>query len=191
MNILETCDLTVGYEKKKVVENINLAAEKGQLVCLLGPNGSGKSTILKSLSSLLAPLSGSIHLQGRELKDISRRELSKILAVVLTERLSVGFLTAFEVAAMGRHPHTGFLGGLQKNDREIVQSCLQMVNAENISQRCFNELSDGERQKVMIARAIAQQPELIILDEPTTHLDVRHKLEVLLLRATLFGTEVK
>jgi len=179
MNILETKNLTVGYDKKKVAGNINLSVEKGQLVCLLGPNGSGKSTILKSLSALLAPINGTIFIKGRDLKDISRRSLSKSIAVVLTEKLSVGFLNAFDVAAMGRHPHTGFLGGLKESDREIVWSCLRMVNAENIAQRYFNELSDGERQKIMLARALAQEPELIILDEPTTHLDIRHKLEVL------------
>ena len=179
MNILETRDLDVGYDKKKVVSDINLEIKKGQLVCLLGPNGSGKSTILKTLSSLLTPINGKVLIQERELKDISRRNLSKILAVVLTERLSVGFLSAFDIAAMGRHPHTGFLGGLKESDREIVWNCLRLVNAEDIAQRCFNELSDGERQKVMLARALAQEPELIILDEPTTHLDVRHKLEVL------------
>ena len=179
MNILETCDLTVGYDKKKVVENINLKVKKGQLVCLLGPNGSGKSTILKSLSSLLTPLKGSVSIWGEDLKHINRKNLSKILAVVLTEKLSAGFLSAFEVAAMGRHPHTGFLGGLKETDREVVWECLRMVNAENIAMRIFNELSDGERQKIMLARALAQEPELIILDEPTTHLDIRHKLEVL------------
>lgn len=179
MNILETCGLTVGYDKKKIVENINLEVKKGQLVCLLGPNGSGKSTILKSLSSLLAPITGSVRILGEDLKNINKKALSRILAVVLTERLSAGFLSAFDVAAMGRHPHTGFLGGLKETDREIVWECLRMVNAENIAMRNFNELSDGERQKIMLARALAQEPELIILDEPTTHLDVRHKLEVL------------
>lgn len=179
MKMLETIDLTVGYDKKEVVSGIKIEALKGQLVCLLGPNGSGKSTILKSLSALLAPLKGAIYIQGKELSGIKRKNLSKILAVVLTERLNVGFLNAFDVAAMGRYPHTGVLGGLTELDKEKVWECLRMVNAENIALRYYNELSDGERQKVLLARALAQDPELIILDEPTTHLDVKHKLDVM------------
>ncbi len=179
MSILETQDLVVGYDKKKVVGGINLDVKKGQMACLLGPNGSGKSTILKSLSALLTPLGGSIKIQGKELKDLNRKTLSRILAVVLTEKLSAGYLNVFDVVAMGRHPHTGFLGNMKERDREIVEHSLRMVNADNIAGRYFNELSDGERQKVMLARALAQEPELIILDEPTTHLDIRHKLEVI------------
>lgn len=179
MSIVATQNLTVGYDKKKVVEGINLAILKGQLICLLGPNGSGKSTILKSLSALLSPLKGAIQIQGTELKGMKRKALSKILAVVLTDRLSAEYLSAFDVAAMGRYPHTDFLGGMKEKDKEVVWDCLRMVHAENLALRQFNELSDGERQKILLARALAQEPELIILDEPTTHLDVRHKLEVL------------
>ncbi len=179
MSMLKTQRLVVGYEKKRVVEDINLDIKKGQMVCLMGPNGSGKSTILKSLSALLSPLEGEILLQGRELKGYSRKRLSQIMAVVLTEKLSAGYLNVFEVASMGRQPHTGFLGGMRKQDVDIVMDCLKLVNAQELAGRYFNELSDGERQKVMLARALAQEPELIILDEPTTHLDIRHKLEVL------------
>lgn len=179
MKILETKELTVGYDKQAVVEGINFEILKGQIIALLGPNGAGKSTILKSLSSLLAPIRGAICIQDQNLLDIKRKALSKILAVVLTERLNGGFLTAFDVTAMGRYPHTGFLGSLTEEDKKIVGECLRVVHAEDLAQRPFNQLSDGEKQKIMLARALAQEPEMIILDEPTTHLDVKHKLEVM------------
>ena len=179
MSAVTTRDLAVGYDKKTVVEGIRLEVIKGHVVCLLGPNGSGKSTILKTLSALLSPVKGAIYLHGEKLPEIKRRALAKMLAVVLTERFNAGYLSAFDVAAMGRYPHTGFLGGLKEKDREEVWSCLRMVHAEDIAMRIYNELSDGEKQKILLARALAQEPELIILDEPTTHLDVRHKLEVM------------
>lgn len=179
MNILETRELTVGHDKKAVVEGINFEILRGQIIALLGPNGAGKSTILKSLSALLAPIKGAINVQGQDLWEIKRKDLSKILAVVLTERLNAGFLSAFEVTAMGRYPHTGFLGKLTEQDKKTVRECLEVVHAEALADRSFNQLSDGEKQKIMLARALAQEPEMIILDEPTTHLDVKHKLEVM------------
>lgn len=179
MKIIETVNLSVGHDHKTVVADINLEVRQGQLIAVLGPNGAGKSTILKSLAALLAPIQGAIYIQGQELTHMKRRTLSTTLAVVLTERLNAGFLTAFEVAAMGRYPHTGFLGKLTRTDQELVWECLRIVNALNIAERYFNQLSDGEKQKVMLARALAQEPSLIILDEPTTHLDVKHKLDVM------------
>ncbi len=179
MKMLETRNLTVGYGNKEVVREINIEALKGQLLCILGPNGSGKSTILKSLSRLLNPLKGDVYIKGENLLNIKGARLSKILAVVLTERLNVGFLSSFDIVAMGRYPHTGILGGLTGLDKKKVWECIGMVNGENIAHRYYNELSDGEKQKVLLARALAQEPELIILDEPTTHLDIKHKLEVM------------
>lgn len=177
--IMQTMDLTVGYDRKTVIAGIDLEIGRGQMVALLGPNGAGKSTLLKTASSLLKPVRGSVHLKGQLLSKISSQLLSKTLAVVLTERLDGGFLTAYEVAAMGRYPHTGFLGKLTAVDRKKVWACLSTVNAEPLAHRLFNELSDGEKQKILLARALAQEPELIILDEPTTHLDIRHKMEIM------------
>ncbi|SHJ18780.1 ABC transporter ATP-binding protein [Lutispora thermophila] len=179
MKMLETRNLTVGYGNKEVVREMNIEVLKGQILCILGPNGSGKSTILKSLSKLLNPLKGDIYIKGEKLSDIKGTSLSKTLAVVLTERLNVGFLTSFDIVAMGRYPHTGILGRLTKSDEKKIWECLGMINGENIATRYYNELSDGEKQKVLLARALAQEPEIIILDEPTTHLDVKHKLEVM------------
>ncbi|AEG15732.1 Iron-chelate-transporting ATPase [Desulfofundulus kuznetsovii DSM 6115] len=179
MKVLQACDLAVGYGTRTVVNDINLDALKGQFICLLGPNGSGKSTILRCLAGLLAPLRGSVYLKGNQLYTLGPGDLARTMAVVLTERLSPGLLTAFEVVAMGRYPYTDFWGHLTEKDRCKTQEALRLVNGENLATRYFAELSDGEKQKVMLARALAQEPELIILDEPTTHLDVKHRLEVM------------
>ncbi|MCG1025537.1 MULTISPECIES: ABC transporter ATP-binding protein [Dehalobacter] len=178
-NVILAEKMDVGYEKTVVVENVDLRGIKGQLICLLGPNGAGKSTILRTLSGLLAPVSGTVYINGSDLKSIKKPELAKKLAVVLTEQVSLGLLTVFEIAAMGRFPHTNLIGKLSDEDKGIIQEALQAVNAVHLRDRYYAELSDGEKQKVMIARALIQQPELIVLDEPTSHLDVKHKVEVI------------
>ncbi|UWG98469.1 ABC transporter ATP-binding protein [Dehalobacter sp. DCM] len=178
-NVILAENMDVGYEKKVIVEKVDLRGIKGQLICLLGPNGAGKSTILRTLAGLLAPVKGTVYINGSDLKNIKKTELAKKLAVVLTEQVSLGLLTVFEIASMGRFPHTNLIGKLTEEDRAIVQDALQAVNAVHLQDRYYTELSDGEKQKVMIARALIQQPELIILDEPTSHLDVKHKVEVI------------
>lgn len=178
-NIILAEKIDVGYEKKVVVEKINLCGMKGQLICLLGPNGAGKSTILRTLSGLLAPVSGAVYINGHDLKSIKKKELAKKLAVVLTEQVSLGLLTVSEIAAMGRYPHTNMIGKLSQDDKDIANDALRAVNAAHLKDRYYAELSDGEKQKVMIARALIQQPEMIILDEPTSHLDIKHKVEVI------------
>ena len=174
-------ELEVGYGRKAVVGNIDLKLSKGQFIGLLGPNGCGKSTILKTLIRLLAPLSGAVFLDGRELERISWKELSRRVSVVLTERPSPGLLTAFDIAAMGRYPYTGLLGKIEGEHARKTWEALEMVGAAELAGRYFHELSDGEKQKVLLARALAQEPELIVLDEPTSHLDPRYKLEVMLI----------
>jgi iron complex transport system ATP-binding protein len=179
--ILRTDKLTVGYGKKTVVTDINVMLMKGQFVCLLGPNGSGKSTILKTIVRILAPLGGEVYLNDREISRMSNQEMAKTTAVVLTEPISAGLLTAYDVVMLGRHPHTGFMGKPTEKDSRQVIEALKMVNAEDIAQRYFTELSDGEKQKTLLARALAQEPQLIVLDEPTSHLDARHRIEVMLI----------
>jgi len=179
VRVIKTNDLSVGYGSKTVVDNINQEMLKGQFICLLGPNGSGKTTILRSLARLLSPLNGAVYLKDQMLWELKSDELAKVLAVVLTERVSPGLITAFEFAAMGRYPYTGFSGKLSENDNRKVREALRLVNAGDIADRYFSELSDGERQKVLLARALTQEPEIIILDEPTLHLDLRHRLEVI------------
>lgn len=179
MNIIKTQNLAVGYGKQVVVDGVDIEGLKGQVICLLGPNGSGKTTILRTISGLLAQVDGTVHINGQDLSNLKEKDLAKKLAIVLTERLSPGLLTVFEIASMGRFPHTGFFGRLSEEDVVKTKEALKLVNADYLSERYFNELSDGEKQKVLLARALVQEPELIVLDEPTSHLDVRHRIEVI------------
>lgn len=171
--------LDVGYDKKVVVSGVDVEAFRGQVVCLLGPNGAGKSTILRTLSGLIAPLGGVVEIKGENIRSVKNAELSKTLSLVLTGASEPSLMTVYELAAMGRTPYTGFMGKLSVRDREIVEQSLDSVGALALKDRYFSELSDGEKQKVMIARALVQEPELMILDEPTSHLDVKHKVEVI------------
>lgn len=179
--ILNTKNLKVGYGKKTIVADINLEAMRGQFICLLGPNGSGKSTILKTFARMLSPLGGEIYLNGQVLSGLSNLEVAKTEAVVLTDSISPGLMTAYDVVMLGRHPYTDFIGKPGAEDIRKVMDALKMVNAADIAQRYFGELSDGEKQKTMLARALAQEPQLIVLDEPTSHLDARHRIEVMLI----------
>ena len=179
--ILRTDKLAVGYGKKTVVDGIDIALREGQFVCLLGPNGCGKSTILKTIVRMLAPLGGEVYISDRAISQMSNQDMAKTTAVVLTDPISPGLLTAYDVVMLGRHPHTGFMGKPTARDVEKVIEALTMVNAETLGRRYFGELSDGEKQKVLLARALAQEPHLIVLDEPTSHLDARHRIEVMLI----------
>ncbi len=178
-DILKIDNLSVGYGKNVVVRSINQRILKGQFVCLLGPNGSGKTTILRTLARLLKPLKGTAYIKGKDILECSSSNLAKTLSVVLTGHISAGLLTVFEFVAMGRYPYTGFLGRLTQEDDLKIKECLKLVNAQHLIYRYFNELSDGERQKVVFARALAQEPDLIILDEPTVHLDLKHRIELI------------
>ncbi len=176
--ILRTARLDVGYEGKAVISGVEIEALRGQTICLIGPNGAGKSTILRTLSGMLAPVEGTVYIKGEDLRTVKTSALSRTMAVVLTEKRNMDMTTAYEVAAMGRMPYTGFFGRLEEADHRIIRECMSAVGAANLAKREYHSLSDGEKQKVMIARALAQEPELMILDEPTSHLDIRHKVEV-------------
>ena len=171
--------LDAGYGKAAVVKGLDVNALRGQTICLIGPNGSGKTTVLRTLAGILAPVKGAVYIGRREISRIKSAEKAKQLALVLTERLNVNMTTAREIAALGRAPHTGFLGRLSPEDHRIVEEALKTVDALDLGERNFTSLSDGEKQKVLIARALAQEPELVILDEPTSHLDIKHKIEVI------------
>ncbi|MDD5190957.1 MAG: ABC transporter ATP-binding protein [Dehalococcoidales bacterium] len=179
--IIQTDKLKVGYGKKVVVDDINIALLEGQFICLLGPNGSGKSTILKTLVHMLLPLGGAVFLNNRDITGLSNQEISMTTAVVLTDPITPGLLTVYDIVMLGRHPHTGFMGKPTAADSDKVFESLRLVNAADLASRYFSELSDGEKQKVMLARALAQEPRLIVLDEPTSHLDARHRIEVMLI----------
>ncbi len=182
--ILETHDLSIGYRlqkhaRKVVAQQMFLSLLPGELVCLIGPNGVGKSTLLRTLTGLQPPLQGTVQVEGRNVASLSPLELAQRLSIVLTERVNVGMLSVFALVALGRYPYTDWMGRLSTEDREIVEWAIWSVGAEDLSARHVTELSDGERQKVMIARALAQQPHVMILDEPTAFLDVPRRVEIM------------
>jgi len=176
--VLETQGLIVGYPGKEVLRDIGMTLHRGELAVLIGANGSGKSTFLRTISALQPPLAGHTLVGGMEVSSYSRRELACLMTVVSTERTGGGALTVSECVAIGRHPHTGPFGRLSANDKAIVADSIRAVGLADKSTRYLGTLSDGERQKVMIARALAQQTTLIILDEPTAFLDVAGRLEI-------------
>ena len=171
--------LTVGYGGKPLISDIDIGIEKGEILTLIGPNGSGKSTILRSITKHLETISGLVYLGEEELGHMSAREMATRLSVVLTERIEPELATCGDVVATGRYPYPGRFGILTPKDREIVRRSLRRVHAEDLYDRDFRAISDGQRQRVMLARAICQEPEIIVLDEPTSYLDIKHKIELL------------
>lgn len=182
--LLNTHELAIGYrirrgQNRLVAEGINLRLGAGELVCLLGPNGAGKSTLLRTLAGMQRPLTGQVRLLGADLHNLSPRDLARRMSLVLTERVDVGVLSARSLVAMGRYPHTDWTGRLTPEDEAIVSEALASVGAASLAARSVHELSDGERQKVLIARALAQEPHLLLLDEPTAFLDLPRRVEVM------------
>jgi iron complex transport system ATP-binding protein len=187
--ILHTEQLEVGYLSKTgntvVASNINLSLEKGKLIALIGANGIGKSTLLRTLTGLQQPLSGKVLLNGKELSDYNAQTLAQQQSLVLTEKLPPSNLTVFELVALGRQPYTNWIGTLSEVDKAKISEALHQTQTGPLSQKKHYEISDGQLQKVMIARALAQDTPLIVLDEPTTHLDIEHKLSLFRLLKTL------
>lgn len=184
--------LSMGYRGKNnvtvVARDINATLQGGELTCLLGPNGAGKSTLLRTLSAFLPAVSGQIFLLGRKLSDYTDKELSKVIGVVLTEKPDVRNMTVYDMVGLGRSPYTGFWGNLHDADRRIVDEAIEMVGIGPLRDRLIQTLSDGERQKVMIAKALAQQTPVIFLDEPTAFLDFPSKVEIMQLLHRLSRT---
>jgi iron complex transport system ATP-binding protein len=179
MNVVETNKLSVGYGRKTVLEDISIPFKRGKFISLLGPNGAGKTTLLRTMSKHLPIVSGNIEIIGKDLLKTSVKELAKKVSVVLTNKTIPPLFTVFDFVALGRYPHTDLMGNLALKDKEIVIKTLKDVNAIDLKDRDLSTLSDGERQKVLIARALAQQPSIILLDEPTMHLDLKHRMEVM------------
>ncbi|MDW8144699.1 MAG: ABC transporter ATP-binding protein [Roseiflexaceae bacterium] len=182
--VLATENLSIGYAPRRgprrvIAANLNLALHAGEVVCLLGPNGVGKSTLLRTLVGMQPPLAGRVFLDGVELSALSVRDIARRLSVVLTERIEVGQLNAYALVALGRHPHTDWTGRLTPRDEEVVRWALEAVDAVHLAARLVHELSDGERQRVMVARALAQEPLVMILDEPTAFLDLPRRVEMM------------
>jgi len=193
--ILTASNLTLGYKKGKqanaIADNIEFELEKGKLTCLLGPNGVGKSTLIKTIMGQLPPIQGQIYLEGKPVQKYNLREISKKIAVVLTDKIRMGTLSVRQLVELGRIPHTGWLGSLSPADQSKVKNAIQATNIEYIADRSLIELSDGQLQKVMIARALAQDGEIMLLDEPTAHLDLVNRLEIMHLLKTIARKENK
>lgn len=180
--ILTTSNLSIGYPSKKgnntIAQNLNLELSAGQLVSLVGANGIGKSTLLRTLTGIHKPLSGTVILNGKDIHKYEPLELAQNLSLVLTEKLPPSNLTVFELIALGRQPYTDWLGKLSAEDVEKVNQAIGLTHIEHLVDKKHHEISDGQLQIVLIARALAQDTPLIILDEPTTHLDLLHKVSV-------------
>ena len=172
-------NLEVGYDGTPLIHDINIGIRKGEIVTLIGPNGSGKSTILKSITRQLKLIGGKAVLDQNDIGSMSYKSLSTKMAVVLTERMKPELMTCHDIVATGRYPYTGRLGILSGEDEKKVDEALAAVHAQELGIRNFLEISDGQKQRVLLARAICQEPEVMILDEPTSYLDIRHKLELL------------
>ena len=176
---LYTARLAVGYGGKPLIENICLHVRRGEIMTLIGPNGAGKSTILKTLARQLTPMAGAVYLDKQALGQMAEKELAQRLAIVTTERIDPELMTCRDIVSTGRYPYTGRLGLLRAEDRTIVENALAQVHAGELAELPFAQVSDGQRQRVLLARALCQQPDVILLDEPTSFLDIHHKLELL------------
>lgn len=174
-----TTDLTVGYFGKPLISGIDIAVESGKILTLIGPNGSGKSTILKTVTKQLEKLGGVVFIGKKELSSFRDKELAKTMSVMLTDRIRPELMTCFDVVVMGRYPYTNHFGMLSEEDTAVVTAAMEIVGASDLADRPFSDISDGQRQRIMLARAICQQPNILVLDEPTSFLDIRHKIELL------------
>ena len=179
MDYLQTDALSVGYNGKTLISKVALSVQRGRIVTLIGPNGSGKSTILKTIVGQLPSISGAVFLDGADMRSRSRGEIARRMAILMTARMDPELMTCRDVVSTGRYPYTGRLGILSAEDKRIVEQSLRQTDAQDFADRPFQSVSDGQRQRVLLARALCQEPELIVLDEPTSFLDIRYKLELL------------
>lgn len=181
--ILQTSNLSIGYtskkEKNSIASNINLSLEKGKLIALIGANGIGKSTLLRTITGIQKPLSGTVFLNKKNIHELDSLTLAQNLSVVLTEKLPPSNLTVWELVALGRQPYTNWIGTLTENDIAKINEAIALTQIEHLASKKHYEISDGQLQIVLISRALAQDTPLIILDEPTTHLDLLHKVALL------------
>ncbi|HQK41196.1 MAG TPA: ABC transporter ATP-binding protein, partial [Flavobacterium alvei] len=181
--ILQTSNLSIGYtskkEKNSIASNINLSLEKGKLIALIGANGIGKSTLLRTITGIQKPLSGTVFLNKKNIHELDSLTLAQNLSVVLTEKLPPSNLTVWELVALGRQPYTNWIGTLTENDITKINEAIALTQIEHSASKKHYEISDGQLQIVLISRALAQDTPLIILDEPTTHLDLLHKVALL------------
>jgi iron complex transport system ATP-binding protein len=179
--LLKTTSLSIGYGNYTVLHNLNLSAEVGNLICLIGTNGSGKSTLLRNLGGLQKPLNGNISIQGKMLSKLSHYERSLIFSFVLTDAIDQDNMTVFDLVALGRFPYTNWAGSLSEKDTEMINMSITQVNLTAKINSYLHEISDGEKQRAIIAKALTQDTPLVLLDEPTAHLDLPNRIEIMLL----------
>mgnify|MGYP005992638493 CR=1 FL=1 len=193
--VLEAKNLTIGYQQKKakkiIASEVNLSIEKGKFIALLGKNGIGKSTLLRTISKVQNQLAGTIFLNNKNLNSYNNKELATNLSLVLTERLPESQLTVFELIALGRQPYTNWIDTLSEKDIEKINAAIKLTEVTHLKDNRFHELSDGQLQRVLIARALAQDTDVIILDEPTAHLDMHHTYKIFQLLKSLVETTQK
>lgn len=182
MNVLKTKDISIGYlhqsKPKVLMEQISVSADEGEMVALIGSNGSGKSTLLRSLCRLQPVFKGEICYNSQSINSYHRTELALLLGFVPTEQVNIPNLSVYQLVSLGRYPHTNIMGNLTSDDKQIIENSIEMVGLQHLSHKLITEISDGERQRVLIARALAQDTSIIILDEPTAFLDLPHKFEI-------------
>lgn len=175
----KTEKLCVGYHGIPLIEEIEFGIHKGEILTLIGPNGAGKSTILKSIARQLEPLGGAVYMEKRDLAGFSRQQLSQSMSVVLTDKIRTELMTCEDVIETGRYPYTGRFGVLSREDHRAVEEAMELVHVTELRDQDFSKISDGQRQRVMLAKGLCQEPDIIVLDEPTSYLDVKYKLEFL------------
>lgn len=183
-DILITQNLSIGYKQGKndhlcLLSDINLTIRRGEMVCLLGPNGAGKSTLMRTIAGIQIPLAGNTLVEGIPIRERNFKEIAQLLSIVLTERINVGNLTVYHIVSLGRHPYTSWMGRLSNEDNDKIKWALEQVGLLHYANNFINQLSDGEKQRVMIAKALAQDTPLILLDEPTAHLDLPNRVEIM------------
>jgi iron complex transport system ATP-binding protein len=192
MKLIHTQSLAIGYIEgginKVLQENINLSLSSGEIISLMGQNGVGKTTFIKTLSGLHKGISGSVYYHDRLINEFSKSSLAKQISVVLTEKPFTAHLSVIELIALGRHPYSNWLGRLSTSDKQAIDLAMSQTNIDYLARKKLYQLSDGQFQKVMIARALAQETDLIILDEPTAHLDLSNKIEIMLLLKSIAGS---
>lgn len=175
----KTEKLTVGYDNKPIVKDIEIGIDKGEILSIIGPNGAGKSTVLKSIARQLEKISGAVYLDEKEISDYSGSDFSKKTAVLFTDGIKGDMMSVEEVVSAGRYPYTGHFGVLSEHDKEVVFETMKTVGILDYKDKDFDKISDGQKQRVLLAKVLCQEPEIILLDEPTSFLDIRYKLEFL------------
>ena len=171
--------LSAGYRGKAVVQSVNLEIKKGEIISFIGPNGAGKSTLLKTLYRELSPVAGAVFVDGGDVSKMPLKELARKMSIVTTDRIKPEHMTCREVVMAGRLPYTDGFGVLGKEDRQVAEDAIALMKIEDFADKQFNNLSDGQKQRTLIARAIAQSPEYLVMDEPTSYLDIRYRMELM------------